>query len=76
MEDSYSMPDKRNAEHYSDPTAYNALKNITLAERAEREVKKKSDNLIGTFKLLADLAGFEIVGRIYLKHKSSGAEFR
>lgn len=73
MDDCYSMPDKRNAEQYSDPTAYTAMKNIIVAER---EVKKKSDNLIGTMKLLADLAGFEIVGRICLRHKESKKEFR
>lgn len=73
MNDRYSMPDKKNAEKYDDPTAYQAMKNIVTAER---EVKKKADNLIGTMKLLADLAGFEIVGRIYLRHKKSGTEFR
>lgn len=67
------MPDKRNSEQYSDPTAYNAMKNI-IAE--DRGIKKKSDNLIGTIKLLADLAGFEIVGRIHLRHKDSGIDFR
>lgn len=73
MDDRYKMPDKRNAERYDDPTAYGAMKNII---NAEREVKKKSDNLIGTIKLIADLAGFEIVGRIYLRHKESGMDFR
>lgn len=73
IDERYSPPDKRNAEQYSDPTAYKAMKNII---NAEREVKKKSDNLIGTIKLLADLAGFEIVGRICLRHKESGKEFR
>lgn len=73
MDDRYSMPDKRNAEHYPDPTAYKAMKNIIVAER---EVKKKSDNLISAMKLLADVAGFEITGRICLRHKESGKEFR
>lgn len=73
MTDRYSMPDKRNAEQYDDSTAYKAMKNIIIAER---EVKKKSDQLIGMIKLLADLTGFEIVGRICLRHKESGKEFR
>lgn len=73
MDDRYTEPDKRNAEQYPDPTAYKAMKNIMYAER---EAKKKSERLIGTLKLLADLAGFEIVGRIHLRHKSSGIEFR
>ena len=74
MDDLYSMPDKRNAEQYADPTAYTAMKNIMNAE--QREVKKKSDNLIGAMRLLADVSGFEIVGRIHLRHKDSGIEFR
>ena len=73
MDDRYSMPDKRNAEKYADPTAYQAMKNIVIADR---EAKKKADNLIGAMKLLADLAGFEIIGRICLRHKGSGTEFR
>ena len=73
MDDRYKMPDKKNAERYDDPTAYLAMKNIITDER---EAKKKSDNLIGAMKLLADLSGFEIVGRIKLRHKESGAEFR
>ena len=73
MDDRYTTPDKRNAEKYADPTAYHAMKNIV---DAEREVKKKSDNLIGAMRLFADLSGFEIVGRIHLRHKSSGMEFR
>lgn len=73
MGDRYNMPDKRNAEKYADPTAYSAMKNII---NAERDVKKKSDNLIGAMKLLADLAGFEFIGRIRLRHKESGTEFR
>ena len=73
MADREQMPDKRNAERYADPTAYGAMKNIF---NADREVKKKSDNLIGTMKMFADLAGFEIIGRIQLRHKESGKEFR
>ena len=72
MNDRFATPDKRNAEKYNDPTAYKAMKNIV---NAEREVKKKSDNLIGAMKLFADLTGFEIVGRIHLRHKETGIEF-
>ena len=73
MTDHYSKPDKRNAEKYDDPTAYKAMKSVMIAER---EVKKKSERLISTIKLFADLAGFEILGRICLRHKESGKEFR
>ena len=67
------MADRKNSEGYSDPTAYGAAVRI---EREEKELKKKSDNVIGTLKLIADLAGFEFIGRIQIRHKASGKEFR
>lgn len=73
MNDRFSMPDKRNDRHYSDPTAYHAMKNIV---NTEREIKRKADNLIGAMKQFADVAGFEIVGRIHLRHTDSEIEFR
>lgn len=72
-DDRITMQDKRNAEKYSDPTAYKAMKHIAFTER---ELKKKSDRLIGAIKLFAEVAGFEIVGRICIRHKESGKEFR
>ena len=67
------IPERKNSEGYSDPTAYNGMKNAMSKEIA---AKKLCDNLIGTIKLLAHLAGFEIVGRIQLKHKETGMIFR
>ena len=66
-------PDKKNMEGYADPTAYGGMMAATSGERA---AKKRADNLIGTIKLLADLAGFDIIGRIYLRHRDTGCDFR
>lgn len=33
-------------------------------------------NLVKTIKRVAELAGFEVVGRIALKHKVTGKEYR
>ena len=63
---------RRNAEGYLDVTAYLGTKNVIQENEAER----KNKDLIHTFRLLADMAGFEIVGRITIKHKKTGRIFR
>ena len=62
-----------NHEGYPDPTAYHALKNIN---NEESPLEKQVSDLVHVFKVICDLAGFEIVGRISFKHKKSGKEFR
>ncbi len=61
---------RRNAEGYSDPTAYQALRNI------EREDHKRFCRLLHTLFCLCELAGFEIEGRIVLVDKRSGRVWR
>lgn len=56
-----------------DPTAYDALKPII---KEEKELEKKVRNLVAVLKLIADWAGFEFTGRIQLKHKKTGKEFK
>ena len=60
---------KRNAEGYSDPTAYEAIKNISDKE-------KKVSQIVRIIKLMADMAGFEIIERIVLKDKATGEVWR
>lgn len=60
---------RRNAEGYLDVTAYLGTKNVI---QEENEAERKNKDLIHTFRLLADMAGFEIVGRITIKHKRQG----
>ena len=57
----------------ADPTAYDALKPII---KEEKELEKKVRNLMTVLKLIVDWAGFEFVGRIQLKHKKTGKEFK
>lgn len=64
---------RRNAEGYLDVTAYLGTKNVI---QEENEAERKSKDLIHTFRLLADMAGLEIVGRITIKHKKTGRVFR
>lgn len=54
-------------------TAYLGTKNVI---QEENETERKNKDLIHTFRLLADMAGFEIVGRITIKHKKTGRVFR
>lgn len=61
---------RRNAEGYSDPTAYEALKSI------EREEDERFHRLLHTLFYLCELADFEIEGRIILVDKRTGLEMR
>lgn len=56
-----------------DPTAYHALKTII---KEENELERKVHNLVNTLKFVVDWAGFEFIGRIQIRHKQSGKEFR
>lgn len=62
----------KNCEGYSDPTAGAAISATTK----EQEVEKLNHKVIQSFRLLVDLAGFEIVGRVTLKHKKTGKIFK
>lgn len=62
-----------NASGCSDPTAYEALKPIIQEDTA---LERKVHSVIKTLKLIVDWAGFEFIGRIKIKHKESGKEFR
>lgn len=68
----------RNAEGYPDPTAGAAWSNI-CKEQKQREAAEKQaaiSTLIHTLRLTTELAGFEIVGRITLRDKTTGKEYR
>ena len=62
-----------NAEGYADPTAYHGIKGAMEQEAA---IEKQVSDIVHIFKVICDLAGFEIVGRIEFKHKKSGREFK
>jgi hypothetical protein len=58
-----------NGERYRDPTADNAVRH---ADRTPEPVMK----IIYMLRDIAGLAGFEIVGRICLRDKTTGREYR
>ena len=63
----------KNSEGYADPTAGEACKKL-LKEENERILKVSS--LVPILRATAELAGFEIIGRIPLKDKKTGKEYR
>lgn len=64
----------KNCEGYSDPTAGVAMAAVKREE--VQELTDKNHKLIQAIRNVVDLAGFEIVGRITLKHKRSGKVFK
>ena len=62
-----------NNEGYADPTAYFGTKNII---KEETEMEDKVHTLVHIIKDIANLAGFEVIGRIQFKHKKTGREFK
>ena len=68
---------EKNGEGYYDPTAGTALHNICREER-EQESERHiiTSRLISVMKQTAELAGFEVVGRIILRDKDTGKEYR
>ena len=65
----YENP-RKNAEGYSDPTAYEALRNI------EPKEDERFHKLLYAIFDICELAGFEIEGRIVLIDKKSGRVWR
>lgn len=64
----------KNCEGYSDPTAGVAMAAVKREE--VQELTDKNHKLIQAIRNVVDLAGFEIIGRITLKHKRSGKVFK
>jgi len=62
-----------NASGCSDPTAFEALKPII---QEDKELERKVHNVVNTVKFIVDWAGFEMIGRIQIRDKKSGKEFR
>ena len=58
-----------NPEGYRDPTAYDAIRNIT-------EEEEKVTVLINIIKSLLRITGFELIRRIEIRSLRSGREYR
>ena len=68
---------EKNSEGYPDPTAGTEWNNMRREERRqENERLSMISSLIPVMKQTAELAGFEVVGRITLKDKATGKEYR
>lgn len=52
-----------------DPTAYEAMKRLNL-------VDDNAHKVITTIKNILDLSGFELVGRIQIRHRKSGKIYK
>ena len=57
----------KNSEGYVDPTAGAAMAAVKREENSE--LNDRNHKLIHAIRNVVDLAGFEIVGRVTLKHK-------
>lgn len=62
-----------NASGCPDPTAYHALKPII---QEEADLDRKVHTLVHVVKFIIDATGFELIGRIQIKDKRTGKEFR
>ena len=58
-----------NPEGYRDPTAYDAIRNIT-------DEDEKVSILIGIIKSLLRICGFELIRRVEIRSLKSGREYR
>lgn len=59
-----------------DPTAYEALKHIQNEERKSNHVDSNAHMVVTTIKNVLDLAGFEMLGRIQIRHKKTGKIYK
>lgn len=67
----------KNSEGYPDPTAGAAYSAIRREERQQETDRLNTISaLIPVIKGAAELAGFEVVGRIILRDKNTGREYR
>ena len=62
-----------NASAYPNPTAFHGTKQII---KEEAEMDKTVHDMVYVIKGIAELLGFEVVGRIHFKHKKTGKDFK
>ena len=59
-----------------DPTFYEVMKRVQKEQRWVNRVDEDAHTVITTIKNILDLAGFELVDRIQIRHKKTGKYFR
>lgn len=67
------MRDGRNSEGYSDPTAANAISQVS---REENESDKRANDLIKVLKFIIRSCGFELITRIQIKEVKTGRMYK
>lgn len=65
--------DRKNAEGYSDPTAYEAIRNVERGADADDD---RFHKLLDTIFSICELSGFHIEDRIIIKDKKTGKIWR
>jgi len=65
--------DFKNPEGYADPTAYQAIKNIDVANRDNADVQ--AYRTISLVLRLLDLMGYTLVDRLHIKDRVTGREY-
>ena len=63
----------KNKEGYADPTAWEAIGTVAKKEKKQNE---EVAILVNILKQMINLAGFEMVGRITLRDKKTGKEYK
>lgn len=64
---------QRNAEGYSDPTAYGALQPMQAEKNEEEERLKR---MVKTVKAVVEFAGFDLIERIQVRDRKSGRIYK
>lgn len=65
-----------NSEGYSDPTADKAIKNVRKKESGKEPTPPEVMKLVNMIRSIASLAGFEVIGRVALRDRYTGKEYR
>lgn len=73
MKEGYDI--QKNGSGCKDPTAYKAIKNVDK-ESTHDKIDDILNPLIKAARAMFEAAGFEIIGRISLKNKITGKEYR
>ena len=64
----------KNPEGYADPTPYSAIRNIEYSNRDSADVN--AYRLIKCLLILLDINGYELIGRLHLRDKTTGREYK
>ena len=67
------MSNGRNSEGYSDPTATNAIGQVS---REENESDKRANDLIKVLKFIIRSCGFELISGIQIKEVKTGRTYK